>query len=136
MKVKAGNFRSTRQTKEIDISSFIDPAIVEKLRGKVLIELRRPTTKEQDDNTGMLAQYADFDRATRAGRFTDPAWVHENRMQTLLTCVNTERDDFPFETWDRAFLDEMDQTCPEFIEYLSDEIGEFVGPLATKKQTS
>jgi hypothetical protein len=133
MKVKAGDFRSISRTKEVDIAPFIDPAIVEKLGGKVIIELKRPTTKEQDENTGRLAQYTDFDKGSRMGRFNDPAWVHENRMQTILTGVNTERDDFPFEKWDRGFLDEVDEACPDLIEFLSDEIASFAGPLAKTK---
>jgi len=132
MKIKAGDFRSTRKTKEVDISEFIDPAIVEKMGGKVPIELKKLNTKERDENTGILSKYADFDKSKRRGSFSDPAWVHESRIQLLLIGVNKEREDFPFEKWDEGFLEEIDNSCPELIEYLSDELDELNHPLPLK----
>jgi len=132
MKIKAGNFRSTRRTKEVDISEFVDPKVVEQFGGKVLIELKKLKTQERDDNTGILSRYADFDKTTRKGQFTDPKWVHESRVQMLLVGVNKDRTDFPFETWDEKFLEEIDESCPELIEYLSDELDELNRPLPPK----
>jgi len=108
MKIKAGDFRSTRKTKEVDMSEFVDPAIVEKLGGKVLIELKKLNTKERDENSGILSRYVDLDKPTRGRQLTDPAWVHESRIRLLLIGVNKEREDFPFEKWDEGFLEEID----------------------------
>jgi len=130
MKIKAGDFRSTRRTKEVDISEFVDPKVVEQFGGKVLIELKKLRTKERDDNTGTLSKYAEFDKATRRGQFTDPAWVHESRIQMLLIGVNKDRKDFPFEAWDEKFLEEIDESCPELIEYLSNELDNLNRPLS------
>ena len=132
MKIKVGDFRSTRKTKEVDISDFIDPATVEKMGGKVLVELKKLNTKERDENTGILSKYADFDKSKRRGQFTDPEWVHESRIQLLFIGVNKEREDFPFEKWDEGFLEEIDDSCPELIEYLSDELDELNRPLPLK----
>ena len=132
MKIKVGDFRSTRKTKEVDISEFIDPATVEKMGGKVLIELKKLNTKERDEKIANMTQYVEFDQETRRERYAGSEWLHESRVQMLLIGVNKDRKDFPFEKWDKGFLEEIDNSCPELIEYLSDELDELNRPLLPK----
>jgi len=58
-------------------------------------------------------------------------WFTEARKIELLNGVLVD-DNFPFEKWDEKTIDEIDERCPELIQYLQDEIQEFNRPLAEK----
>jgi len=47
--------------------------------------------------------------------------------------VNSKREDFPFETWDRKTIDEIDETCPDLLIFLGDELEILNRPLPPKK---
>jgi len=60
-------------------------------------------------------------------------WFTEARKIELLNGVLVD-DNFPFEKWDEQTIDEIDERCPELIQYLQDEIQEFNRPLAVKNK--
>ena len=63
----------------------------------------------------------------------DTGWYQKTRDIYLLNGV-VINDNFPFEKWDKATIDEIDKRCPEFIQFLQDEIQEFNRPLATMNE--
>jgi len=133
MKINVKSLRETRTTKEVDITPFLSEEIAKQAGGKMIIEIRSLTTKERDDNMGVLSRYTEFDKDAAASHFNDPEWVHESRIQLLLVAVNSKREDFPFETWDRKTIDEIDETCPDLLIFLGDELEILNRPLPPKK---
>jgi len=135
MRIDVKSLRETRRTKEVDIAPFVSEEVAKKAGGKIIVELRSLTTKERDDNMGILSRYTAFDKNTAASHFNNPEWVHESRIQLLLVAVNSKREDFPFESWDRKTIDEIDEACPDLLVFLGDELEDMNRPLPSKKST-
>jgi len=135
MRIDVKSLRETRTTKEVDIAPFVSEEVAKKAGGKIVIELRSLTTKERDNNVGICTQYQAYDKKKERSQFDDPKWVHESRIQLLLVAVNSKREDFPFDTWDRKIIDEIDEINPDLLIFLGDELEELNRPLPSKKST-
>jgi len=122
------------ETKEVDISEYI-PSATEPVK----IKIKHLTTKKRNEVIALMMKGQELSTGvsgTGGGEgntieIKNTEWFTEARKIELLNGVLVD-DNFPFEKWDEQFIDEIDQRCPELIQYLQDEIQEFNRPLAEK----
>lgn len=140
MKVSLADMRDTRDIVEVDISEYLNQEVVQKYEEagkKPVIKIRTLTTKESDEIQGQLSQYASVDRRTQQSKFNNPEWLHESRIGMLERGVVKDDPDFPYEKWDREFIEQLDQVCPALVRHLSDRLEDLNRPLESKsEQTS
>jgi len=113
-------------TKEINVSQFF-PTATE----PVIITIRHLMNKNHNDIIALMMIGQKIAPANEKGEFEikDTGWYQRTRDIYLLDGV-VINDNFPFEKWDKATIDGIDKRCPEFIQFLQDEIQEFNRPLA------
>lgn len=140
MILSMADMRDTRDVEEVDISPFLRPEVVEKLKEagqSPVIKVRTLTTKEADEVQGALMRYASMDQSTRQMRLSDPKWLHDNRIALLERSVVKDDPGFPYEKWDREFIEQLDGVCPALIRELSDRVEAMNRPLLNRiEQTS
>jgi hypothetical protein len=140
MKLSMADMRDTRDVEEVDISSFLRPGVVEKLKEnnqRPVVKIRTLTTKEVDEVQGALMRYASMDQGTRKMRLSDPKWLHENRIALLERSVVKDDPEFPYEDWNREFIEKLDAVCPALIRELSERVEALNRPLLNRiEQTS
>jgi hypothetical protein len=137
MKVTLTDMRDTRDVMEVDISEYLNPEVVKRFEEagkKPVIKIRALTTKESDEIQGQLSQYASVDRRTQQSKFNNPIWLHESRIGMLERGVVKDDPDFPYEKWDRAFIEQLDQVCPALIRHLSEKLEELNRPLESESE--
>jgi hypothetical protein len=128
MKYKIAELRDA-EYREVDITEFFPSA-----QEKVIVKVRRLTEKKRNDVVALMMRGQSVKAETKeTGEMTilDTGWFQKGREIELLNGVIID-DSFPFEKWDIAFIDELDERCPELIRKIHDAIQEFNRPLARK----
>lgn len=112
------------ETKEIDISPFLT------VEGPVKIKIRHLTTKRRNEVVALMMKGQEFSTQSEGSiEIKSTEWFMEARKIELLNGVVVD-DDFPFEKWDEDFINEIDEKCPEMIQFIQTEIQDFNRPLA------
>jgi hypothetical protein len=113
-------------TKTVDVSEFFPGD------EKVTVTVRHLPVQKRNEVIALMTVGQKFNANAEEVEIKDPSWfVKANKIQ-LLNGVVVD-DSFPFEKWDEATIEAIDQRNPSFIELLLKEIQDHNRPLAQKK---
>lgn len=128
MKYKIGDLR-TEDVQELDVSEFF-PSATE----PVIIKIRRLTEKKQSDVVALMMRGQSI-KSKGEIEILDTGWYQKAREIQLLNGVVNDAS-FPFEQWDMAFIDAIDDRNPRLIAKIHEAIRKFGRPLAEESEES
>jgi len=125
MKYKIDELRFAEK-KDLDVTRFF-PTATE----AVTITIRRLTVRKRNEVLALMMSGQRFGSDGASLEIKDTTWFQKAREIELINCV-VINESFPFEKWDKQIIDEIDERCPEMIQFLQDEMQELNRPLALK----
>lgn len=128
MKYKIGDLR-TEDVQELDVSEFF-PSATE----PVIIKIRRLTEKKRSDVIALMMRGQSIKEEGEV-EILDTGWYQKAREVQLINGVVID-DSFPFEQWDMAFIDALDDRNPQLIAKIFKAIRKFGRPLADESEES
>jgi len=128
MKYKISDLR-TEDHQELDITEFF-PSATE----PVIVKIKRLTVKKRSDVVALMMRGQSI-KTKGEVEIVDTGWYQKAREIQLLNGVVID-ESFPFEQWDMAFIDALDEKNPSLIAKIHEAIRKFGRPLADENEES
>jgi hypothetical protein len=119
----------TEDFQSLDISEFF-PSATE----PVIIKIKRLTEKKRSDVVALM-MHGQSIKSKGEIEIMDTGWYQKAREIQLLNGVVLD-DSFPFEKWDMAFVDALDERNPSLVAKIQEAIRKFGRPLAEESDES